>query len=69
MIEDNALALAQVIRMVTEGYTLSHNEQRVTIQADTICLHGDTPGAAARAQFLRNGLEHAGIAIKVLSEK
>ncbi len=69
MIEDNALALAQVIRMVKEGHTLSHDGQRVAIQADTICLHGDTPGAAARAQFLRNGLEQAGIAIKVLSEK
>lgn len=69
MIEDNALALAQVIRMVKEGYTLSHDGQRVAIQADTICLHGDTRGAAARAQFLRNGLEQAGIAVKVQSRK
>lgn len=63
MIEDNAASLAQVIRMVTEGYTLSYDDQRVPIQADTICLHGDTPGAVARAQFLRAGLERAGVSV------
>ena len=61
MIEDNAASLAQVIRMVTEGYTLSYDDQRVPIQADTICLHGDTPGSVGLARAVRDALTAAGV--------
>jgi UPF0271 protein len=64
MIEDNEAALQQVIRIVTQGHTVTHAGKRVDITADTICLHGDTPGAVARAEYLRRGLENAGIKIQ-----
>ena len=36
------------------------------VRADTICLHGDTPGAVAIAAEVRGGLEAAGVTIAPL---
>jgi 5-oxoprolinase (ATP-hydrolysing) subunit A len=36
------------------------------VQADTLCIHGDTPGAPAIAQAVRAALEAAGIAVRPL---
>jgi len=33
----------------------------VSVRADTICIHGDTPGAAALARAVRSALSAAGI--------
>jgi len=33
----------------------------VSVRADTICIHGDTPGAAALARAVRSALTAAGI--------
>jgi UPF0271 protein len=38
----------------------------IQLQAETICLHGDTPGAAEHARAVRRGLEAAGIQVKAL---
>jgi UPF0271 protein len=40
---------------------------RRTVRADTICLHGDTPGAAALAARVRRTLEDAGIRVTPLA--
>jgi 5-oxoprolinase (ATP-hydrolysing) subunit A len=37
------------------------------LRADTICLHGDTPGAANLARHLRAALEAAGITVAALA--
>lgn len=67
LIEDDERSLAQAVGIVRDGFVLTPDGVRVSIQADTICLHGDTPGAAARAAFLRRGLHAAGIAVARLS--
>jgi UPF0271 protein len=36
------------------------------VRPDTICVHGDTPGAVAIAVALRRGLEEAGIQVAPL---
>jgi UPF0271 protein len=38
----------------------------VRIDLDTICVHGDTPGAADLAARLRAGLEAAGVTVKAI---
>lgn len=63
LIEDDAQALAQTLRIIREGCVMSHDGRRVLLQADTICLHSDTPGAGQRAAFLRTGLEAAGVTL------
>lgn len=61
LILDYAANLDQAVTLVREGYVTAHDGARVAVQAETICLHGDAPGAAERAVFLRQGLRAAGI--------
>jgi UPF0271 protein len=36
----------------------------VALEADTICVHGDTPGADLLAARLRAGLDAAGVVVQ-----
>lgn len=67
LILDPEANLAQALRITAESYALSPTGARVSIQADTLCLHGDTPGAAARAAHLRRGLDAAGVQVRPLA--
>ncbi len=67
VIHDDAEALAQAISIVTRGEARAVDGAPVPVVADTICLHGDTPGAATRAAVLRRGLEDAGIEVVPLT--
>jgi UPF0271 protein len=53
MIEDAEASARQVLGMIEEGYVTSLQGKRVTVAADTLCLHGDQPGAVAFAKHLR----------------
>lgn len=66
LIEDNQRALAQALSIVRDGCATTLDGTRVPVVADTICLHGDTPGAAERAAFLRQGLLAAGVEVAPL---
>nr|WP_121269504.1 5-oxoprolinase subunit PxpA [Pedobacter schmidteae] len=49
LINDADMAVAQSLRMVKEGLVTTTNGNDISIQADTICLHGDGEHAAAFA--------------------
>jgi UPF0271 protein len=51
-------AVAQVLRMVRSGEVVAVTGEVVKVQADTICLHGDSPHAVSFAQRLRAMLLH-----------
>ncbi|MCZ4151588.1 lactam utilization protein LamB, partial [Escherichia coli] len=59
-------ALAQVLRMVTEGSVLAVDGTVVPIKAQTICIHGDGQQALAFAQDIRNLLEAKGVAVAAM---
>lgn len=61
LIEDDAAALAQAVRMVQQGEVVTFDGRVMPIHIDTLCIHSDTPGAAARARMLREGLGRAGV--------
>jgi len=63
MIEDEAKAVAQALAMIERGQVTSLAGKRVPVAADTLCLHGDQPGAAAFARALRNAFSGRGIAV------
>ena len=46
----------------TDGSTLP-------LRVDTLCVHGDTPGAAELTRLLRAGLEQRGVAVRALSPR
>ena len=61
VIDDTDLAVRQAVRMVREGKVTAIDGTEVRVRADTICIHGDTPGAAEHARALRAALSDAGI--------
>ncbi|MGB4773481.1 MAG: 5-oxoprolinase subunit PxpA [Chitinophagaceae bacterium] len=64
MIKNVQQAVQQVVGMVKEGRVRSMNGRWIALKADTVCIHGDTPGAAEYAKAIRHGLEESGIIIK-----
>ena len=53
----------RVVRMVEDGEVISVTGKRMKMRMDTVCIHGDTPGAVEIARVLRKGLSDAGIAV------
>jgi 5-oxoprolinase (ATP-hydrolysing) subunit A len=66
LLESPDLAAAQALSIVRDGCVTSHDGQVVAVRADTICIHGDTPGAAEFAAAIRAALAGAGVTIAAL---
>ncbi|MEJ5343630.1 MAG: 5-oxoprolinase subunit PxpA [Chloroflexus sp.] len=64
LIIDPAACLAQALHIVRDGAVRAVDGTLVPLQAATICIHGDTPGAALRAATIRQGLAAAGITVQ-----
>jgi len=56
---------AQAISLARDHSVTSIDGQLVSLSADTLCVHGDTPGAAEAARIVRHALEKQGIEICV----
>jgi UPF0271 protein len=56
-------AAQRVLRMLREGKVRSVEGRDVDVQGETICVHGDTPGAVEFAHELRSQLEKEGVRI------
>ena len=67
MIDDVDAAIAQVKRMVLEGVVRSVSGKDVPVKADTLCIHGDQPGAVVFARAIRDALQGAGVEVKALA--
>jgi len=63
MIEDAQKSVRQALAMVEEGYVTSLSGKRVPVAADTLCLHGDQPGAVAFAKEIRKAFSDRGISL------
>jgi len=68
MITDDQAAVQQVIRMVNEGKVLSRQNADITIQADTVCIHGDGAHALEFAQNINESLKQAGIVVQSIGK-
>lgn len=64
VLEDMNVVTTQAVRLAEEGQTTARNGERVAVRADTLCIHGDTPGAAEKARAVRDVLESHGVAIR-----
>jgi len=63
VIHDPKRVAERVIRMVQEGKIQSIEGNLIDLEVDSICVHGDTPGAVQLAQTIRKNLEGAGIRV------
>jgi UPF0271 protein len=64
VIADEEAAVRQALRIASEGKALCADGAEVSVDADTICLHGDGPHAVAFARRIRGVLTAAGIAVR-----
>jgi len=63
LLHDPKQAAARVLRMLREGKVRSVEGSDVDVRGETICVHGDTPGAVEFARELRTRLESEGVRI------
>ena len=61
----DADAIAErMLRLVQTGEVESITGRSVPVQADSICVHGDSPGAVEMARAVRKALEADGVAVR-----
>jgi UPF0271 protein len=63
MIEDAKASVKQALGMIEEGIVISLSGKRVPVSADTMCLHGDQPGAVEFASSIRKAFAERGITV------
>jgi UPF0271 protein len=69
LLTDPNEAAAQAVRIATEGIVIADDGSRVPIGAESICCHGDTPGAVRIAAAVRSGLDGAGVGVAAIGRR
>lgn len=59
-----AVVTTQAVRLAEQGEVTARNGDLVRVRAESLCIHGDTPGAAAVARAVRDVLESHGVEIR-----
>jgi UPF0271 protein len=68
VIHDAGAVVARAVRMVTERSVVAIDGTTVPLEADTICVHGDTPGSDDLAARIRRGFEAAGVRVRPVGD-
>jgi 5-oxoprolinase (ATP-hydrolysing) subunit A len=63
-LHDPAAIAERVVTMVTSGEVPAVDGTQVTISAESVCVHGDSPGAVQIAAAVRDQLKAAGVDIR-----
>ncbi|MEM9786721.1 MAG: 5-oxoprolinase subunit PxpA [Pseudomonadota bacterium] len=66
VLHDADIAAPRILAMLKAGAIIAESGKQIPAQIDTICLHGDTPGAVAMARGIRQHLTDAGITLAPL---
>ncbi|HET7701701.1 MAG TPA: 5-oxoprolinase subunit PxpA [Candidatus Limnocylindria bacterium] len=61
---DPQVAVAQALSFVHEGGVRTTDGTFLPLAVDTLCLHGDTPGAPEIAAAVREALDRAGVEVR-----
>ena len=68
LVSDPAKAADQAVRMVMEGKVKTITGKTIDVKVQTICIHGDSPGADKIVAAVRDGLVKAGAVVKPLRD-
>ncbi|HEV7433830.1 MAG TPA: 5-oxoprolinase subunit PxpA [Pseudorhizobium sp.] len=63
VLHDPELVAERMLRMVTEGMVEAIDGTMTKVEAQSICVHSDSPGAVAMARRLRERLVEAGVTV------
>jgi UPF0271 protein len=58
---------ARVVRLVTDGTLVAADGSTVRVEADSVCVHGDSPGAVAMAVAVRDALAAQGVELQAFA--
>ena len=64
MLHDPVAIAERVVAMVTTGNVTAVDGSAVEVQVESVCVHGDSPGAVQIASAVRDGLKSDGIDVK-----
>jgi len=64
LLTDPDEAAEQAVEIATRHRALAQGGAWVDVTADTLCMHGDTPGASAIGKAVRSALERQGVQIR-----
>lgn len=67
LLSDPGEVADRVLRLVTDGTVVAVDGSVVQIEAESVCVHGDSPGAVAMVRAVRARLEGAGVALRAFS--
>ena len=68
LIQDPQAAAQQAVRMARDGVVIAHSGEAISLHVDTICLHGDVPGAVEAVRAVRAALEAAGVRVERMGD-
>jgi UPF0271 protein len=68
LIRDPAQAARQALSIVERGVIVARDGSEVSVDAQTICIHGDTPGAPQIAAAVARSLRESGVTICWLTQ-
>jgi UPF0271 protein len=63
VVHDPATVARRAVRMATEGAVVAVDGTQVAVPVESVCVHGDTPGAVELARSVRTALEAAGLTV------
>jgi 5-oxoprolinase (ATP-hydrolysing) subunit A len=64
VLHDTDLVVANMVRLAQTGKITAIDGTIIRVDAESICVHGDTPGSVAMAAAVRAGLESAGVTVR-----
>ena len=64
LLSDPADVASRMVRLVTQGELVAVDGTTLRVRADSICVHGDTPGAVTMARAVAKALADAGVHIE-----
>jgi 5-oxoprolinase (ATP-hydrolysing) subunit A len=67
VIHDLTEVADRAVRMATTGVVISVGGSEIMNSPESLCIHSDTPGAAAMAAAVRAALHHAGLRIRAFT--
>ncbi|MDN4597324.1 LamB/YcsF family protein [Leifsonia virtsii] len=63
LLTDDAAIAERAVRMVADGVVTAADGSDIAVTVDSLCVHGDTPGAVAMAAAVREALAAAGVEV------
>lgn len=66
LITDPEAAVQRAVLLATRHVVSTESGETIPVEANTLCIHGDTPRAAVMARAVRRALDQAGISVRRL---